>query len=235
MDSFLFRTWKKRNYPIIALRRSGSIPSKVYNSHAFPAMLEATTAGLAAGCLVRGYIQITEVSVRSKTIRIELAGEQQGSDLALIDAVGTTDRFVGSKAITDTSKYRFAFLTEANPNKPGTAGIGGCIQLLDRCEERGLFIRFDGPQSHSVRAPVSPGFVSSVKFSCSRCIEINKDVVLRGPFTLALDGEREWTIGPNSSVKMKVQRSGPNVIDVAKVLQLCTVRGHFRELAKEQE
>jgi hypothetical protein len=53
-------------------------------------------------------------------------------------------------------------------------------------------------------------------------------VVLCGPGVLAFDGERELELKPGQRVELRVDRSGPHVVDVGRTLQLAAARGAFR-------
>ena len=196
-------------------------------NNAFPSILEATSAGFAAGVIASGLVALNEVSTQTKVIEIELSGNPGAKDLALVDAVTTTDQFVGSRAITDPARFRLALVTEANPAKPGLAGIAGCIRRVDRKEAAGLLINFEGQGRSEVIAPIAPGLVAPVAFSSVRRVEVGTPISIRGPFTLALDGERELTLGNQEELKMTIRRSGPRLIDVDQTLRVASDRGLF--------
>lgn len=204
-------------------------------NNAFPAYVEATTAGFAAGLIARRLVGLEEVSSPSKVIHVSLDSGSSMHDLALIDVVATNDRFVGSKAILDTSKYRCALVTEANPSKPGTAGIGGCIERVTGEQDAGLFIQFEGPPRYEVTAPVSPGIIGPITFSHHAKIGLNQTIEIRGPCTLAFDGEREHVALQDQIVRLEIKRNGPRLVDIPKVLDLATERGVFLELEGNTE
>ena len=204
-------------------------------NNAFPAYVEATTAGFAAGLIARGLVGLEEVSRSSKVIHVSMGSGLTRHDLALIDVVATNDRFVGSKAILDTSKYRCALVTEANPSKPGTAGIGGCIERVFEEDDAGLFIQFEGSSRRQITAPVSPGIIGPIAFSHHTNVELNQAVEIQGPCTLAFDGEREHVVLRDQIVRLEIKRNGPRLIDIAKVLDLASERGVFHELEGNSE
>ena len=150
-------------------------------NNAFPAYVEATTAGFAAGLIARGLVGLEEVSSSSKVIHVSLNSGSTRKDLALIDVVATNDRFVGSKAILDTSKYRCALVTQAYPSKPGTAGIGGCIERVPEEETmQGCSFNSRARRDIQVTAPVSPGIIGPITFSHHAKIGLNQPIEIRG-------------------------------------------------------
>ena len=210
-----------RDIPLIALS-SGT-------NNAFPEMIEATTAGVAAGMIMNGSVNVEEVADICKTVEIQPKEGDRWNELALIDAVGTTDRFVGSRALLNTAHYIFAVLTEADPSNPGTSGIGGCVKSISTEEDAGLLIRFNGRAREKVRALVSPGIVQDISISECQVLKPGEWQQFAGPFMLALDGERELAIGRSDVVRMKVERNGPRLVDVKRALQLATTRGSFHK------
>lgn len=213
------------NVPLIAISTG--------TNNAFPTYVEATTAGFAAGLIARGLIPIDEVSTSSKIIHVSFESGTTKKDLALIDVVATRDRFVGARAILDTSKYLWALVTQADPSKPGTSGIAGCIDLVHDHDDKGLFIHFEGESRCRVTAPVSPGVIGPIEFSHSANVEVGEMIELRGPCTLAFDGERELQVAQDQIIHLKIERSGPRLVEISKVLRIAAERGIFRNLQED--
>lgn len=194
-------------------------------NNVFPRMIEATIAGAAAGLVATGRLSLSQVSARAKTISVDIEGES--SDRALIDAVLTSDRFVGSRALLDPSRLRALFLTRADPSGIGMTSIGGLIDPLSDDEDGGLLLEFGGG-GFCVRAPIAPGRHEAIDVRSVRRVEMGECVEFDGPGALAFDGERERILKPGQRAKLRIERDGPWVIDVDRV-HLCAARaGWFR-------
>ena len=95
------------------------VPISTGTNNVFPMLIEATVAGAAAGLVATGQVPFRDVAQQSKCISIEI--ENEPDDLALIDAVVTNDRFVGSRALLDSKHLITAVLTRADPAAVGAA------------------------------------------------------------------------------------------------------------------
>ena len=73
------------------------VPISTGTNNVFPAMREATIAGLAAGLVATGQVPVAEGSVRNKVLRVDINGVQ--SDLALVDLCTSTALWIGSRAL----------------------------------------------------------------------------------------------------------------------------------------
>ena len=190
-------------------------------NNAFPDLMEATTVGYAIGLLLRHRLPIERVSTQCKLLRLILNRGKE--DIALIDVVGTSDRFQGSRAIVDPEVFQFAVLSRADPMGVGVTSIGGLIDPIGHEVDQGLMIDFGKKGTASacrqVLAPIAPGVVRHVGYKCSRRIEFGRSVQFSGPVMIALDGEREYRLPPGDLVDVSVERSGPHKIDIQKVLR----------------
>jgi hypothetical protein len=178
-------------------------------NNVFPAMVDGTVAGLAAGLVATGRVAGDAVAHRTK--RVEVAG-----DFALVDAASCRDRFVGSRAIWDPKRVRALVLARAEPWNVGLSAIGGALCPVTGDEPGGLYVELgDGPV---VRAPVAPGLVLPVPVRRWRQLDLDEPVLLGdGPGTIALDGERELAIeGPAAA---QVTRTGPRLVDIRETLR----------------
>ncbi|MGV0035728.1 MAG: hypothetical protein ACNYPE_12500 [Candidatus Azotimanducaceae bacterium WSBS_2022_MAG_OTU7] len=55
----------------------------------------------------------------------------------------------------------------------------------------------------------------------------DKVIEFKGPCVLAFDGEREREIQPGQTVRMRVSRTGPSVLDIDKTMYLAATRKVF--------
>tara|TARA_B100000029_G_scaffold63562_2_gene56925 strand:- start:1421 stop:2464 length:1044 start_codon:yes stop_codon:yes gene_type:complete len=200
------------------------IPVSTGTNNAFPIFVEATVAGAAAGHLALGQVSIDEIAQRSKVVRLEVCdqnGISEEPDLALIDAVAVRDRYVGSLELFDPETLSLAVLTQADPSSVGFAGVGGLIEEISSSEDAGLLIRFVSPSKSDrvVRGPTAPGHYADLGLAETKKIGLGEEIILEGPVLLAFDGERKRRLVDGAKVIMRVQRDGPRVIDVAKVMR----------------
>ena len=117
-----------RNLPMVAISTG--------TNNVFPTMVEGTLAGLAAGLVAGGRLDLAEVSVSSKILNVYVDGELR--DIALIDVALSKERFVASKAIWDMDTLFEVFLTRAEPASIGLSSIGARLEAVSLADEGGL-------------------------------------------------------------------------------------------------
>ncbi len=200
------------------------IPLSTGTNNAFPVLVEATVAGAAAGLIASGLVKLSSVSTQAKIICIDIEGEEP--DLALIDAVLTSDRFIGARALLDSNRLKMALLTCAEPASVGIASVGGLVQPVGREEDRALHLTFSS-QGRKVLAPIAPGYYQQIGIESANRILFDEGVVAVGPGVLALDGERERVLKPGQRATLRVRRDGPWVIDVVQTLAMGVQAGAF--------
>ena len=201
------------------------IPISTGTNNVFPALIEATVAGAAAGLIAVGHFAIEDVAQRHKLIRVTVDDER--ADLALIDAVLSRERFVGARALLNPELLDTALVTIANPAAVGITSIAGLLHPVGNIEDLGLLLRF-GPDVDTVYAPIAPGYYQSVQVTEHRLVNFVEEIEVSGPGVLAFDGERDRVLKAGQNAQMSVERSGPWIIDVEKTLQLAAEKGLFR-------
>lgn len=200
------------------------LPLSTGTNNVFPSMREATIAGAAAGLITSGKIG-REAFAQQKCIRVEIDGERD--DLALIDALLTNERFVGSRALLKPNQFSSALITRADPAAVGITSIGGLLCPVDMRAEHGLVLEF-GEGGTVVNAPIAPGFYQPVPVKQFQPLALGKSVRCEGPGTLAFDGERERTLKPGQSATLTIDRTGPRVLDVQAALHWAAEKGYFK-------
>jgi hypothetical protein len=205
-----------RDAPLIAISTG--------TNNVFPSLVEATIAGAAAGLVAAGRVPMNEVSRASKLIHVDVDGEP--TDLALIDAVLSRERFVGAKALLSPDHLAAALLTRADPAAVGITALGGLVAPLDSSEDAGLLLSL-GPGGARVNAPIAPGYYREVGIETCRRVAFGEPAVFEGPGVLAFDGERERVLKPGQRARLHVDRSGPRVVDIAQALHAAARRGSF--------
>jgi predicted polyphosphate/ATP-dependent NAD kinase len=201
------------------------IPVSTGTNNVFPVMVEATTAGVAAGIVAKGIIDLEDVvSTHKRLIIIENGSE---SDMALIDVVVLAQAFVGSRAIWNLSEVKQIICTRAEPNSMGLSCIGGCVCPVGPDDDHGLHLKL-GEGSLRARAAVLPGVIEEIEIQEFRLIKLGEDVELvQKPCLIAVDGEREIMVRAMDDVTVRIERDGPRVVDVNKAIKKAAKQGFF--------
>lgn len=217
-----------RELPIVAISTG--------TNNVFPVMVEGTTAGMAAGLVASGAVPLAAAAVRSKTVAVIVDGAER--DLALVDVALSKERFVATRAIWDMNTIYEVFLTRAEPASIGLSSIGARLAAVSLADAGGLHYRIadlDGdaaPDSGggrlAVRAPIAPGSVPVVGIeSWQRIAEGQRIAVERRHSTVALDGERAFSVNPDNRLEIEIRRDGPPVVSVDAALRYAAEAGVF--------
>ena len=218
------------------------VPISTGTNNVFPAMTEGTLAGLAAGLVAEGSLMAEWVTVLSKTLAVYVDGEYR--DLALVDVALSRERFVATRAIWDLDTLYEVFLTRAEPAGIGLSSVGARLEPVSINDAGGLHYVLghngneaeDDPAARdnqsiaaTVLAPIAPGVVPAVPIArWRRLAEGERIEVERRHSSIALDGERAFTVTPEQQVEISVQRNGPPVVQVERALTLAAEHGLFR-------
>lgn len=201
------------------------IPISTGTNNVFPVLVEATVAGAAAGLIASGQVTLAEAAIQHKAITAQIDGEHD--DVALIDAVHSAERFIGSRALLTPELLRMALLTRADPAAVGMTALGGLIMPFGDDCDHGLLLTM-GPGGETVSAPIAPGYYRQVNIAATRAVPFGETVTLQGPGVLAFDGERERMLEAGQPVVLTLTRSGPWVVNVRQALHIAAAKGCFR-------
>ena len=193
-------------------------------NNVFPQLTEATIAGAALGLIAANSVELRDVASPVKIIDVDIDGEEP--EIALIDAVITSERFIGARALLDGEALKCALLTRAEPAAVGITSVGGLVHPLAESEPYGLLVTM-GEGERSVRAPIAPGLYQDINIASAQTIELGEAIELSGPCVIALDGERERLVKPGQKFSMRISRTGPSVININKTMQLAACSGAF--------
>ncbi len=208
------RGW--RDAPVIALSTG--------TNNVFPVFAEATTAGAAAGLIAAGTVAAGEVRRQCKIVDVEI--EDEAPDIALIDAVASSERFVGARALLDAAALRCAILTRAESDAVGMSALGGLLQPISDGEDAGLYLGF-GAGETEINAPLAPGYFRPVGIREIRKLDFDDRIEIEGPCVLAFDGERDRVLDDGQHAVFHLSRGGPGVIGIAGTLRAGASRGAF--------
>ena len=212
-----------KNIPMVAISTG--------TNNVFPSMVEGTMAGLAAGMVAEGWVDLADVAVASKIMHVYVDGELR--DIALIDVALSKERFVASKAIWDIETLFEVFLTRAEPASIGLSSIGARLEAVSMVDEGGLQFGIADPddassESCTVLAPIAPGVVPRVSISSwQRMADGERLIIENRDCMVALDGERAFSVKKSQVLELEVRRTGPPVIDVGLALHVAARQGLF--------
>jgi predicted polyphosphate/ATP-dependent NAD kinase len=196
-------------------------------NNVFPSSIDATSAGAAAGLVAAGLIDVDTVTRRSKRLTAVITtGETIVDDVALVDLALIDTTFVGSRAVLDGQSVRIVVAAIASPVSTGLSSIAGRLHPVDRWQPGGVLVRL-GTGGRRVRAPLSPGSFSTLDVTELRPLADGEVVHLSGSGVLAFDGERDRRLSPETVVSVKVDMTGPLLIDVDAALHQAAATGLF--------
>lgn len=186
-------------------------------NNAFPVLHEATVAGIATGLVATGRVAGAPMVRRQKRLDIRIG---RRSDIALVDVIASTDRFVGARALWRPDNIGDAVVTFADPSAVGVSAVAGHLLPVARDEPHGLHLCLGSPDAADtvVTAAFAPGLVPTVGVSRIRRIAMGETVPLApADGCLALDGEREIERRDDELVTVTLA-PGPLLIDVDAVM-----------------
>lgn len=205
------------------------MPISTGTNNVFPNMIEASIAGLAAGLVACG--QADEAVERAPQLDVLRDGQEEVSDIALIDAAVYAERFIASRAVWDAAKIREVVLTRAEPGNIGLSSIGSHLLGGAYPPGHGLYLRIDPLASGGQRvlAPIAPGLLEPVHVAAYRLLAPGDEVVLSHleACVLAVDGEREIRLPPGSRLRLRLNAHGPRVINARKAIEVAARKGVF--------
>jgi hypothetical protein len=211
--------------------RAGQTPIVAVSTgtnNALPSWIDGTAAGLAAGLVASGRLDLALCAPLAK--RLDVCVEGAGEplvDLALVDVALARDRFVGARALWDSDALSELVLTRAEPGAIGLSAIGAHLEPLDRDDPAGLWLRL-GPGNVTVRAPIVPGVVRDVPVREWRRIAPGEAIELTPTGgVIAFDGEKEHELGRGARVTVTLSLDGPRVVEIRRTLELAARAGLF--------
>ncbi len=198
-------------------------------NNVFPEMVEGTLAGLAAGVVAAGLVDLERVTAHSKRIEARFDGVLR--DIALIDLAVSKERFVGARAIWDMDTVHEVFLSRTAPGNIGMSAIGAQLHPEPLGEDEGIYVRI-GSGGPTVRAAIAPGTVAEVNVEQWAVVKTGERVPIDlRPCTVALDGERTFALSDAARVEIAFASAGPRVVDVDAALHEAARAGVFIDQA----
>ena len=202
------------------------MPISTGTNNAFPVTIEGTLAGICAASVAKGQVDIEICAPLCRKLSVSVDGALL--DVALVDVAVSNKRFVGSRAIWDTSSVSDLYLAKASPETIGLSSIGGFLNPLLNSDDFGLHVELAGKPTQQVLAPVIPGKLERIGISSFEKMPFQQPFTVSGKqCTLALDGERAIPLKEDQVATICVSRDGPPVIDSYKTLLAAAEGGIF--------
>jgi predicted polyphosphate/ATP-dependent NAD kinase len=209
------------------------VPISTGTNNVFPVMVEGTVAGMAAGLVAMGAVDVDAVTYQAKRLEVFMDGKLK--DIALVDVVASCDLWIGTRALWNPSHINEIVLARAMPGCIGLSSIGSCFQTLDAHDGHGMYLAL-GSGGTQVLAPTGPGQVTKVPVREHRLFQVGDEVTLGSdPCTIALDGERSIEVYGTRTITVRLTNDGPRVVDIARCMEEATRRGVFQRLGKSNE
>ena len=201
------------------------IPISTGTNNVFPQMMEGTVAGIAAGVVASGAVDLEGVTRRSTVLEVSIDGTVR--DIALVDVAVSTHRFIGARALWDIDTISELFLARTDADAIGLSAIGARLRPSDGGERSAVHVII-GQGGETVNAPIAPGMVTTVPVAEWRVLDVGEPVeVAMRPCTIALDGERALSVGVEQSATVTLREDGPLVVDVERAIREATRLGVF--------
>jgi hypothetical protein len=204
-----------RTWPEVPL-----VPLSTGTNNVFPVMVEATSAGVAAGLIASGAIPARDGAARCKLVHVRA---RHWNDLGVIDAVLLRRDHTGNLLPFDPERIAALVLTRAEPASVGMSPIGGYLDPVGFADDCGLALRCG--QGRSLNVPISPGLFRTVRVDHCARLALGEEIAFVGPGVVAFDGDRERTLADGETAWVSVRRDGPAVIDVARCIRIAAERG----------
>jgi predicted polyphosphate/ATP-dependent NAD kinase len=215
-------------------RECGDIPIaglSTGTNNAFPEMREPTVTAMAVGLFASGELSRDEALLANKVLDISI-NDGERKDIAIVDAVISHERVIGSRALWRPDSLAAVYLTYADPEVIGLSAIGGLLQPVTRKQPDGLVIELAADHEQAqfkLRAPIAPGMMRDIPIASWALLPADQTVPIRlSAGVVALDGEREMTFKTGDRVSITLKKNAFFTVDVARCMQLGADKGLFR-------
>lgn len=200
-------------------------------NNAFPEMREPTIAAMAVALYATRRIGAADALAANKLLHVSI-NDGARHDIALVDAVISTDRYIGARALWKTDSLREVYLTFADPQAIGLSALGGLLHPVGRRDPGGLVVHLsDDPATRQLRlrVPIAPGMVRDAGIAGWEAMPADRAFDVGQPAGIvALDGERELPFDAGDRVRITLRSNAFSTVDVARCMQIAAREGLFR-------
>jgi predicted polyphosphate/ATP-dependent NAD kinase len=205
-------------------------------NNAFPEMREPTITGMAVGLWVSGRVPAATALAPHKLVEVAIESRHEvRRDIAIVDAVITSDRYIGARALWKPESLRAAYLAFADPQCIGLSAIGGLLQPVARDQRGGLAIEIAADAAGArlvLDAPIAPGMVRPVPIAGWQAMHADQPLaVALEAGTIALAGARELGFDAGDRVRVTLRENAFFTVDVARCMRIAAAEGLLRRTA----
>ena len=209
----------------VAAKGSGSIamlPLSTGTNNVLPTFTEGTIAGMAAGKFAQLPVE-KRSGLINRQKKIEIYLNQELLDIALVDVVILSGAHVGSRAIWETDNLLQIAVTRAAVNLMGFSNILAQFSEVSPFESFGLMadiVDRDTENNGPITAAIGPGMTKNVFLSGVKKMLPGEKYPIhgKGPYVVALDGEREFVVNEKDDVFLILSTEGPYFLNVQKTM-----------------
>jgi hypothetical protein len=200
-------------------------------NNAFPETREPTIIGMAVGLYASGRLTAEQALAPNKCLEISVNDEL--TDIALVDAAISAERFIGARALWKPEQLRRLFVTFADPEAIGMSAVAGLLQPVGRREAGGLMLEIhaaDTDASICLTAPIAPGMLRKIRIGSVERIYAGQAIpVEETAGTVALDGERELEFDPGDRLSVTLRERAFHTVDVARCMHTAAFMALFAD------
>ena len=195
-------------------------------NNVYPTMMEGTVVGVAAAAVAR-MADPHSCCIRDKRIEVYVNGTLR--DIALVDAVVSSDFFTGARAIWDPARIQRVIVSRCHPASIGFSAVAGAYAIVKDTDDFGFAVRL-GEGGERVVSPIAAGVLTEVGISEAQCLALDEPYTFTADTRcmIALDGERELPVSAGDEVTLLVRRNGPWRVLPQKAIEQAQKDGLFR-------
>ena len=190
-------------------------------NNAFPEHREPTITGLAVGLAATGRIPESVAFTFNKLLCVKI-NDGERSDIALVDVVVSTERYIGARALWRTDNLRELFVTFSDPEVIGMSAIAGLLEPVSRNDSGGLHVLLNVPEQSktALQVPIAPGLITTVGVESWQQLEPGLPFTIsQSSGMIALDGERELEFGPEDTVQVTLYEKAFRTVNVGACMR----------------
>jgi predicted polyphosphate/ATP-dependent NAD kinase len=203
------------------------LPLSTGTNNVVPHFIEGTIAGSAAAYVaLHPDADRQDLCQRHKRLLVHVNGEVV--DQALVEVAVVSTGFVGARAVWEPGSLHQLFVSRAQPTTIGLSSILGVVHPVDPAYPGGASATITA-NGRKALVPIAPGSVVSVGIGEIFEMQPGKGCPVASirPAVLALDGEREITLGSGDDAQVELDLEGPWIVDVERTLSQAVAAGAF--------
>jgi hypothetical protein len=201
------------------------LPVSTGTNNVYPYMIEGTAGGIAAAGIASGEYPEDEVCIKDKQIEVSINGVFR--DIALVDAVVSSNPLTGAKALQNKDELLHIISTRCHPATIGFSAITGSRCIVTDRDDFGVSLPLK--RGGLYIAPISSGVLTEVQSGDPHKVLPGEALAITADIngTIALDGERELTFVKGDELSFKITRGGPLRVLIEETCECMLAAGAF--------